>query len=374
MELSLTESAKKLRSAAKEASKGLVERESLVDLILLAAVAQEHLLIVGAPGTAKSAAVRRVAKVLDGKYFEYLLGRFTEPSELFGPVDLKRLKEGVVETATSGMLPEAEIVFLDEVFLGSTAVLNTLLGILNERQFRRGSTHIKCPLKICVGAANHLPDDQSLAAFGDRFLVHYFVEPVPDSQLEVLLDQGWKSDHSVPHCTVTMDQLAVLSTKAAQADMSSVNGLLADCIRLLRKENIHLSDRRIVKSQRLVAAAAVLDGREAPSAADLWPIIYAIASEEDQITAREVLREQLAASNNVALGAAVEEASNGMLARAQRLVEQAEAMLALPEEQRNRLALEALGREIDAGFALNAMPEQLKSVRERLIEVLGLIV
>lgn len=373
MELSLTESARNLRAAAKEASKGLVERESLVDLILLAAVAEEHLLIIGAPGTAKSAAVRRVAKVLDGKYFEYLLGRFTEPSELFGPVDLKRLKEGVVETATSGMLPEAEIVFLDEVFLGSTAVLNTLLGILNERHFRRGSTQVKCPLKVCVGAANHLPDDQSLAAFGDRFLVHYFVEPVPDSQLEVLLNQGWKSDHSLPESSVSMDQLAILSSKAAQADMSAVNGLLADCIRLLRKANINLSDRRIVKSQRLVAAAAVLDGREQPTGADLWPLIYAIASEEDQITARELLRDQLSESNNTALGAAVEEASMGILVRAQRLVDQAETMLAMPDEQRNVLALEALGREIDAGFSLSAMPEPLKLVREKLIEALGLV-
>lgn len=373
MELTFKESAKNLRSAAKEAAKSLVERESLVDLILLAAVAEEHLLIIGAPGTAKSAAVRRVAKVLDGEYFEYLLGRFTEPSELFGPVDLKRLKEGVVETATSGMLPEAEIVFLDEVFLGSTAVLNTLLGILNERQFRRGSTQIKCPLKVCVGAANHLPDDQSLAAFGDRFLVHYFVEPVPDSQLEVLLDQGWKSDHSLLESSVSMDQLATLSAKAAQADMSSINSQLADCIRLLRKENINLSDRRIVKSQRLIAAAAVLDGREQPTSADLWPLIYAIANEEDQITARELLHDQLSESNNSALGAAVEEASKGILARAQRLVDQVETMLALPDQERNILALEALGREIDTGFGLNTMPEPLKLAREKLITTLGLV-
>lgn len=373
MELSLKESASNLRTAAKEASKGLVERETLVDLILLAAVAQEHLLIIGAPGTAKSAAVRRVAKVLDGKYFEYLLGRFTEPSELFGPVDLKRLKEGVVETATAGMLPEAEIVFLDEVFLGSTAVLNTLLGILNERQFRRGNTQIKCPLKICVGAANHLPDDESLAAFGDRFLIHYFVEPVPDSLLETLLEQGWKSDHSSPESTVSMDQLAALSSKAAQADMSDINSVLADCIRLLRKDNIHLSDRRIVKSQRLIAAAAVLDGREKPTSADLWPLLYAIANEEDQASAREILREKLADSNNATLGAAVEEASMGFLARAQRLVDQVESLLALPEQEQNMLAIEALGREIDAGFGLSAMPEELKVAREKLIQALGLV-
>src|SRR5688500_71015 len=131
-----------LREAITVAGRGLVERESLVELIALSAVAGEHLLVVGPPGTAKSEAVRRVARALGGKYFEYLLGRFTEPSEIFGPVDLRKLKDGVVETETSGMLPEAEIAFLDEVFLGSTAILNTLLGLLNERSFRRGHTRI----------------------------------------------------------------------------------------------------------------------------------------------------------------------------------------------------------------------------------------
>src|SRR5262245_31919255 len=106
-----------LRDALGKAGKGLIEREALTELIGLATVAGEHLLVIGPPGTAKSTAVRRVAGALGGRYFEYLLGRFTEPSELFGPIDLRKLKEGVVEIHTSGMLPEAEFVFLDEVFL-----------------------------------------------------------------------------------------------------------------------------------------------------------------------------------------------------------------------------------------------------------------
>src|SRR5215471_16851580 len=131
MLLSVPEASASLREAISDASRGLVERESLVEMIALSAVAGEHMLVIGPPGTAKSEAVRRVAYATGGRYFEYLLGRFTEPSEIFGPVDLRRLKEGVVETETRGMLPEAEIAFLDEVFLGSTAILNTLLGILN---------------------------------------------------------------------------------------------------------------------------------------------------------------------------------------------------------------------------------------------------
>jgi MoxR-like ATPase len=156
--------AESIRAVVAQACHGLVQRETLVELLVLCPVAREHLLVVGPPGTAKSEAVRRIARGLGGAYFEYLIGRFTEPTEIFGPVNLRRLKEGFVETETAGMLPEAEIAFLDEVFLGSTAILNTLLAILNERTFRRGHTIMNCPLRVCVGASNRLPEDEHLAA------------------------------------------------------------------------------------------------------------------------------------------------------------------------------------------------------------------
>ena len=180
-----------LRAAIRAAAAGLLERDALVEVLFLAAIAGEHVLVVGPPGTAKSQVVRRVAEQLGGSYFEYLLGRFTEPNEIFGPVDLRKLREGTVEIETAGMLPEADIAFIDEVFLGSTAILNTLLGILNERTFRRGSTVIEVPLRLCVGASNSMPTDPSLAAFADRFLVRMFVEPIDDGLMEDLLKTTW---------------------------------------------------------------------------------------------------------------------------------------------------------------------------------------
>ena len=176
---SVLEASASLRAVISAATQGLVEREALVEMVALSAVAEEHVLVIGPPGTAKSEAVRRIARATGGQYFEYLLGRFTEPSEIFGPVDLHKLKDGLVETDTLGMLPEADIAFLDEIFQGSTAILNTLLGILNERVFRRGHTNVKCPLRVCVGASNSLPEDTALAAFADRFLVRCFVDPIP---------------------------------------------------------------------------------------------------------------------------------------------------------------------------------------------------
>ncbi len=105
----LAAAAERLQGAVRRASQGLVEREVLVEVIALSAVAGEHLLVIGEPGTAKSEAVRRVAGALGGRYFEYLLGRFTEPSEIFGPIDLVKLQQGRFETVTAGMLPEAEV-------------------------------------------------------------------------------------------------------------------------------------------------------------------------------------------------------------------------------------------------------------------------
>lgn len=367
-----------LREAIRAAGEGLVERESLVELVALAAVAGEHLLVIGPPGTAKSEAVRRATRALGGRCFEYLLGRFTEPAEIFGPIDLRRLREGVVEVETSGMLPEADIAFLDEVFLGSSAILNTLLGILNERAFRKGSTSIACPLRVCVGASNALPDDPSLAAFADRFVVRAFLDPVSDPQLEDLLAGGW-SVREAPSARASLVDLDALARAAREADVSAVRPQLAQAIRTLRREGVTLSDRRAVRTQRLVAAAAVLAGRDRATAADLWPVITAVPTREEQAVAREALRDLLQRSENGALLAAAEEVTASPRARATRLLAVAERVLReeLVEAEGSdpraswRMRVESLLREIDAGFTAATIPADLAAARASLAAALG---
>jgi MoxR-like ATPase len=370
----LSEASSKLRAAVTAASRGLVNREALVELVALSAVAREHLLVIGPPGTAKSIAVRRIAHATGGRYFEYLLSRFTEPNEIFGPVDLRKLREGVVETDVSGMLPEAEIAFLDEIFQGSSAILNTLLGILNERVFRRGHTELKCPLRICVGASNNLPADESLAAFADRFLVRVFVEGIDDPQLETLLDQGWRLDHSQLPELASMSDIDRLAVEAQNIDLSTVRPNLAHLLRVLRTAGIVLSDRRVVKAQSLIAAAAVVAGRSQPTDADLWPLIYVVPTQEQQEIARESLRDLLRHTENPGFPAAAEEASAGPLVRARRLMVSAGELLANPPNGNAeavvswRLKLEGVAREIDASFTPEARPADLTEVRTRIVE------
>jgi MoxR-like ATPase len=361
-----------VRQALDDARAGLVEREVLVELVALAAVAGEHVLVVGPPGTAKSEAARRAARALDARYFEYLLGRFTEPNEVFGPIDLRRLREGVVETETAGMLPDAEIAFLDEVFLGSTAILNTLLAILNERTFRRGRTELRVPLRVCIAATNVLPDDESLAAFADRFLVRAFVEPVPDARLEELLEGGDSlARRAAGGVKASLRDLDTLADAARSCDVAEVRPHVAHAVRLLRKAGVALSDRRIVKAQRLVASAAALDGREKARADDLWPLVYVLPTSEAQEIGRSVLRPVLAETRNASLGAAALDAASSAAARAERLAASARAALeetpADGERERWTLRLEGLLREIDASFATETLGEDLAALRAKLV-------
>ncbi len=373
------ESADRVREAVARAARGLVDREALVELIVLSAVAGEHLLVVGPPGTAKSVAARRVARELGGRRFEYLLGRFTEPSEIFGSVDLRELREGRVLTDTTGMLPEAEIAFLDEIFLGSTAILNTLLGVLNERRFRRGHTDLACPLRVCVAASNALPDEPALAAFADRFLVRVFVEPVADSMLESLLEGGWAVEGAVEEAgpAASVADLDALRAESRAMDLEPVRPALAHALRALRGEGIGLSDRRAVQTQRLVAAAAAVAGRDRPTEADLWPLVFAVPTAEAQALARDALRDLLDRSESAALPAAAEAASLGPRARATRLTATATATRAErpadgdPRAQAGwRLRAEAVLREIDAGFDADALPPALAEARAALVAAL----
>ena len=377
--------ARQVRDLLAGAHEGLVARELLVETVALCAVAGEHLLVVGPPGTAKSQAVRRVAAGLGGRYFEYLLGRFTEPNEVFGPIDLQRLRDGVVDVRTEGMLPEADVAFLDEVFLGSTAILNTLLGILNERTFRRGSTSVACPLRVCVGATNTLPEDPALAAFADRFLARVFVGPVPDARLEEMFEAGRAAQGPPPAPAPGTDPLAAIDRLAAAAvrcDLAGVHTPLATAVRRLRAAGIPLSDRRAVRTQQLVAAAAVLDGRTRATLDDLWVLPLVAPTPDAQAQAQEVLADLVGGSRSGTLVHAAEELSRGRRAQAERLVATGTRLLdtlapgaqgpdadTVPLDRDERLRVEATLREIDACFAVEDLPDDLATVRGRLVDV-----
>lgn len=266
--------ASRLRTAAADPLKArFVGRDEVVDLIALAAVAGEHLFLYGPPGTAKSLLVREFASAVRCRYFEYLLTRFSEPNELFGPVDLARLREGVVATVVTGMLPEAEFAFLDELFNANSAILNNLLTVLNERVYRRGAETHRLPLISAFAASNHLPEEDALQALFDRFLLRCKVDSLPRPQLPALLAAGWAIERDgkpVAPNGPSAEDLRALGRRAKEVELGGVLESYADAVGKARDLGVALSDRRAVKVLKLVSASAVLSGRTVANPSDLW--------------------------------------------------------------------------------------------------------
>jgi len=261
-----------------------VGKEEIVDLLGVSLVGGENLFILGPPGTAKSAIVHELARRIEGRVFDYLLTRFTEPSELFGPFDIRRLREGDLVTNTEGMLPEAALVFLDELLNANSAILNSLLMVLNERVFRRGRETRSLPLLAVVGASNRLPEDESLAALFDRFLLRVRSDNVGDDRLDDVLAAGWRLDAAREPVTgaMTVEEIRAVQSLLPEVDLAAVRPRTVDVVRALRRAGIAVSDRRAVKLQRLVAASAVLCGRLVANATDLWVLRHVWDTEEQR--------------------------------------------------------------------------------------------
>ncbi|MFT6240122.1 MAG: MoxR-like ATPase [Akkermansiaceae bacterium] len=263
--------------------KQFVGKDEIIDLLGITLVARENLFLHGPPGTAKSAIVHALANRIIGKTFDYLLTRFTEPNELFGPFDISRLKEGELVTNTDGMLPEAEVIFLDELFNANSAILNNLLTALNERTFRRGRETYQLPALTFVGASNNLPEDETLRALFDRFLIRASCSPVSDDQLRAVLSTGWQSEgQSQITPAISADEIRELQNLIPQVDLSASTDPYLELIQKLRQAGLDLSDRRAVRLQRVIAASAILSGRRATRPSDLW-ILRHIWDREEQI-------------------------------------------------------------------------------------------
>jgi MoxR-like ATPase len=270
--------AARLQEAARVMEQHFLDKQEVVRLMLISVVAGEHMLLIGPPGTAKSAMVRLFAKLIDARYFEYLLTRFTEPNELFGPVDIKAFREGTYIRKTETMLPESEIVFLDEIFRSNSAILNSLLTILNERKFSNGSKLMEVPLLSMFGASNEVPNDDNLSAIFDRFLLRVVSDNLDSYHFHNLIAKGLVNEAA--RLTGKDSTRPLFSSKdlhdvhrrfdqhlAFSEDfLSKYKGLIFQ----IRSEGISVSDRRVVKLLKLFAASAIVDGRDQANDSDFF--------------------------------------------------------------------------------------------------------
>ena len=258
-------------------SQGIHERDEALRLGLLALLAGESLILLGPPGTAKSLVARRLKGALVGaRAFEYLMGRFSTPEEIFGPLSIAGLRDrDVFERRTGGYLPEADVAFLDELWRASPPIQNTLLTILNEKRFRNGDHELAVPLKLLVAASNRAPSaEENAEAFWDRFVLRLEVGPLAtDEGFQALVTDTGDVYHTenIPDALTSGEWTALQTTIDAVALPDPVIAALSELRRTLGEGSspIAVSDRRWKKAARLLRACAAAHGRDIVDGQDL---------------------------------------------------------------------------------------------------------
>ena len=279
----------------KELSVGLYEKDSEVRLALLAAVAGESILLLGPPGVAKSMVARRLKDAFQGaKSFEYLMSRFSTPDEIFGPVSISRLKaDDKYERITEGFLPEADVVFLDEIWKAGPAIQNTLLTVVNEKLYRNGNSEIKLPLKLLIGASNELPaEGEGLEALWDRFLLRYVSHCIEDD--DTFFDMIFQKD--TPQYSPNIFALQITGEEYDDWQLKikeiGIDEIVKKSILYIRQHlkhisygngevqrAIYVSDRRWKKIVNLLRTSAFFHNRSTVQLSDIVLLCYCLWNE-----------------------------------------------------------------------------------------------
>lgn len=285
---------KRINEIIKKLSAGLYEKEEVIALTLLCALAGKSIFLFGLPGTAKSLIVRRIASAFeDSKYFGQLMNRFSTPEDVFGPVSLAKLKEDKFERQMEGYLPTADFVFLDEIWKSSPAILNTLLTIINEKIYRNGSQEVKVPLKALVAASNETPPKgQGLEAMYDRFIMRLLVEPAKgvDNFKSLIVDKdisfdvGFSKEEKIS--TKDWEELKnkIESIKVPENVLNIIIAIKSE-IEEYNKNNepIYISDRRWKNIVSLLKAAAHFCDRKEIQPVDCFLISHCVWTLEENI-------------------------------------------------------------------------------------------
>ncbi len=310
---------KRLNRLRTSVSRFFVQKQELVDLMVIAAIAQEPLLLVGPPGTAKSDLILKFKDALgvsDEDYFEYMLTRFTEPSEVVGPIDINQLREGRYIRREQGKLPTARLAFLDEIFKSNSAILNILLTIINEKKFYQDGRPQPVRLRVLFAATNEVPEHGELSALKDRFVLKAESLSVANDYFPELIDAGlqaevyrnlnqspWKEGHATledllkagRYMTYLFGQKHSSNGEVDQTDRQLFfpDEVFREYQRLVktivREHRIFVSDRKLVKLYKLMRIRAWMFSGGTVTRDDLKLITYLGESHQEM----ELLREKV---------------------------------------------------------------------------------
>jgi len=211
-------------------SQQVIGQPQLIERLLIALLADGHLLVEGAPGLAKTRAIRQLGELLEGSFHRVQFTPDLLPADLTG-TDVYRAEQGSFAFVPGPLFHN--LILADEINRAPAKVQSALLEAMAERQISVGQTTYPLSDPFLVMATQNpieqegtypLPEAQL-----DRFLLHVRVDyPAVESERLILRLARREAAGQVSAATPETDFLPLSSTELRQARQQVLDLYLAE--------------------------------------------------------------------------------------------------------------------------------------------------
>ncbi|MCL1476733.1 MoxR family ATPase [Marinobacter sp. M3C] len=181
----------------------IIGQKTLVNRLLMALLADGHLLVEGAPGLAKTTAIKTLAEYIEGDFHRIQFTPDLLPSDVTGS-EIYRAETGLFEFQRGPVFHN--LVLADEINRAPAKVQSALLEAMGERQVSVGmNTFALEPLFLVMATQNPIEQEGTYPlpeAQLDRFLMHVLID-YPDASAERKILHLARRDFRQPAAAVT---------------------------------------------------------------------------------------------------------------------------------------------------------------------------
>ena len=299
----------------------IIGQHLLVDRLLIALLADGHLLVEGAPGLAKTTAIKELSAVLEGDFHRLQFTPDLLPGDLTGS-DVYRPETGEFIFQKGPLFHN--LILADEINRAPAKVQSALLEAMGEHQITVGSTTYTLPRPFLVMATQNpieqegtypLPEAQL-----DRFLMHVFID-YPDAKAENLILELARSQAKSSYTSAASEELNLSKEHVELAQQEVLNIHMAEPVQeylvqlvlasrnpapysenLARWISYGGSPRATISLDRCARAHAWLNERDYVSPEDVQAVAFDVLrhrilisyeAEAEGITADDVIKELL---------------------------------------------------------------------------------